>query len=148
MALFWWNFWTYLLWSLEALVVPPFVYTTAALALNLIASIVRQRPFNKPIWKQTYTSVILQFLFFPSVIAVGVVGRVDWQAPHFPRPNQWGLRAVELFDAGSLIVFVYWVWKMKGLRWFALSLGILQLWLLAAAVFIASMSLTGTWLRR
>jgi hypothetical protein len=35
---------------------------------------------------------------------------------------------------------------MKGLRWFALSLAILQLWLLAAASFIAAMSLTGTWL--
>ena len=37
-------------------------------------------------------------------------------------------------------------WKMKGLRWFALSLALLQLWLLAAANFIAGMSLTGTWL--
>lgn len=139
-------FWTYLRWSLEFLCVPPFVYGTVVLVVSLIASAIRQRPFNKPIWKQTYTIVILQFLFFPAVLAVAVLGRVDWQQPHFPGPNYWGLRAEDLFDLGSLILGIYWVWRMKGLRWFALSLAILQLWLLAAAGFIAAMSLTGTWL--
>jgi hypothetical protein len=146
MAHFWMAFWTYLRWSLEFLYVPPFLYGTVVLALSLIASAIRQRPFNKPIWKQTYTIVILQFLFFPAVLTVAVVGQVDWQQPHFPGPNYWGLRAEDLFDLGSLILGVYWVRRMKGLRWFALSLAILQLWLLAVASFIASMSLTGTWL--
>jgi hypothetical protein len=146
MAHFWMAFWTYLRWSLEFLYVPPLVYVTVVLVLSLIASAIRQRPFNKPIWKQTYTIVILQFLFFPAVLTVAVLGRIDWQQPHFPGPNYWGLRAEDLFDLGSLILGVYWVWRMKGLRWFALSLTILQLWLLAAAGFIAAMSLSGTWL--
>lgn len=35
---------------------------------------------------------------------------------------------------------------MKGLRWFAVSFEMLQIWLLVAANFIAGMALTGTWL--
>jgi hypothetical protein len=146
MADFWLTFWTYLRWSLEFLYAPPFVYGTLLFGLSLIASVIRQRPFHKPIWKQTYAIVVLQFLFFPAVLTLAVLGRVDWQQPHFPGPNYWALRAEDLIDFGSLILGGYWVWRMKGLRWFALSLVILQLWLLVAAGFIAAMSLTGTWL--
>jgi hypothetical protein len=124
----------------------PFVYGTLLLGLNFIASVIRQRPFQKPIWKQTYSIAVLQFLFFPATLAVAVVGRVDWQQAHFPGPNHWGLRVEDLFDLGSLILSVYLVGRMKGLRWFALSLVMLQFWLLVAAGFIAGMSLTGTWL--
>jgi hypothetical protein len=146
MTHFWVGFWTYLRWSLEFLYEPPFVYATLLLVSNFIASIIRQSPFRKPISKQTYFIVVLQFLFFPATLAVAVLGRVDWQQPHVPGPNYWGLRAEDLCDLGSLILGIYWVWRMKGLRWFALSLVILQLWLLQAAGFIAAMSLTGTWL--
>jgi hypothetical protein len=114
--------------------------------LSLVAPAIRQRPFQKPIWKQTYAIVVLQLLFFPAVLTIAVLGRVDGQQPHFPGPNYWGLRAEALIDFGSLILGSYWVWRMKGLRWFASSLSALQLWLVAAAGFIAAMSLTGTWL--
>jgi hypothetical protein len=80
------------------------------------------------------------------VLTIAVLGRVDWQQNPFPGPNYWALRAEDLIDFASLILGGYWVWRMKGLRWFALSLVILQLWPLAAAGFIAAMSLTGTWL--
>ena len=146
MTHFWETYWTYLRWSLEFLYEPPFAYASLLLSLNFLASVIRQRPFHKPIWKQTYFIVVLQFLFFPSVLAVAVLGRVDWQQVPFPGPNKWGLRLEDLCDLGSLILGVYWVWRMKGLRWFALSLVILQLWLLGAVGFIAAMSLTGTWL--
>jgi hypothetical protein len=146
MAHFWLALWTYLHWSLEFLYMPPFAYGTLSLGLSFIASVIRQRPFSKPIWQQTYFIVVLQFLFFPATLAVAVLGRVDWQQPHFPGPNKWGLRVEDVFALGSLIVGIYWVWRMKGLRWFAVSLAMLQLCLLAAANFVAAMSLTGTWL--
>jgi hypothetical protein len=146
MAHFWLAFWTYLRWSLEFLYVPPFVYGTLLIGLSFIASAIRQRPFFKPIWKKTYYIVVLQFLLFPATLAVAVLGRVDWQQVPFPGPNRWGLRSEDFFALGSLIVSGYWVWCMKGLRWFALSLAMLQLWLLAAANFIAGMSLSGKWL--
>jgi len=146
MVQFWLTFWTYLLWSLEFLYVPPLAYGTLLLGLSFIASVIRQRPFSKPIWKTNYSIVLLQFLFFPATLAVAVLGRVDWQQVPFPGPNAWGLRAEYVFALGSLIVGGYCVWRMKGLRWFALSLAMLQLWLLAAANLIAAMSLTGNWL--
>jgi hypothetical protein len=146
MTHFWLTFWTYLHWSIEFLYEPPFAYITVLLGLNFIASVTRQRPFKKPAWRQTSSIVVVQFLFFPASLAVAVLGLVDWQQPHFPGPNYWGLRAEDLFDLGSLSLGVYWVWKMKGLRWFASSVVLLQLWLLAGAGFIAGMSLTGTWL--
>jgi hypothetical protein len=146
MAHFWSAFCTYFLWSLEFLYVPPFAYGTLLIGLSFIASVIRQRPFLKPIWKKTYYIVVLQFLLFPATLAVAVLGRVDWQHVPFPGPNKWGLRAEDVLALGSLIASGYWVWSMKGLRWFAFSLAMLQLWLLAAANFIAGMSLTGTWL--
>jgi hypothetical protein len=146
MAHFWLALRTYLRWSLEFLYTPPFAYGTLSLGLIFIGSVICQRPFSKPIWQQTYFIVVLQFLFFPATLAMAVLGRVDWQQPHFPGPNKWGLRAEDVFALGSLIVNIYWVWRMKGLRWFAVSLAMLQLWLLAAANFVAAMSLTGTWL--
>ena len=146
MTHFWLTFWTYLHWSIEFLCEPPFVYITVLLGLNFIASVIRQQPFKKLVWKGTYSIVVLQFLFFPAAIAVAVLGRVDWEQPHFPGPNYWALRAEDLFDLGSLSLGVYWVCKMKGLRWFASSVALLQLWLLAGAGLIAGMSLTGTWL--
>jgi hypothetical protein len=129
MANFWLTLWTYLRWSLEFLYTPPFVYGSLLLGISSIASVIFQRPFSKPIWKRTYSIAVLQFLFFPATLAVAVLGRVDWQQPHFPGPNKWGLRAEDVFALGSLIVSAYWVWKLKGLRWFALSLTMLQLWL-------------------
>ncbi|MGD1210851.1 MAG: hypothetical protein ABR973_05775 [Candidatus Acidiferrales bacterium] len=146
MAHFGLTLWMYLRWSLGFLYAPPFVYVTLLLAINFAAAVISQRPLRNPIWKRTYPFTIAQFLFFPATLAVAVIGRVDWQQPHFPGPNYWGLRAEDVFAVSSVIVGSYWIWKMKGLRWFASSLALLQLWLLAAANFIAAMSLTGTWL--
>ena len=123
MAQFWSTFWGFLGWSLEFLFVPPLAYGTLLLGLSFIASVIRQRPFSKPIWKKTYSIAVLQFLFFTATLAVAVLGRVDWQQFHFPGPNKWGLRAEYVFAVGSLIVSGYWVWRMKGLRWFALQFG-------------------------
>ncbi|HTZ74914.1 MAG TPA: hypothetical protein VMB47_13410 [Candidatus Aquilonibacter sp.] len=96
--------------------------------------------------KRTYPIAIVQFFAFPVTLAVAVVGAVDWQQPHFPGPNHRALLTEDALLLFSLALGSYWTWKMKGVRWFAISLVLLQLWLLAAANFIAGMSLTGTWL--
>jgi hypothetical protein len=135
--------WTYLRWSLEFLYAPPFAYVTLVISLSFIASVVRQRPFHATNWKQNYSLVMLQFLFFPSTLIVASIGAVP-----LPRlsPNYWGLRALDVFAIGSLVVGAYWTWRMKGLRWFAVSLTLLQLWVLAGAQFIGGMALSGDWL--
>jgi hypothetical protein len=140
------TFWLYLRWSFEFLYEPPFAYGTLLLVLNAVASGVCQKPFGKPIWKQIYSIIIVQFLFFPTTLAVAALGYVDWTENPFPEPNYWGLRVEDAFAIGSFVLGIYWVWRMKGLRWFAASCAIFQLWLLSAAQFIAAMALKGKWL--
>jgi hypothetical protein len=140
------TFWHYTLWSLEFLYYPPYCYGTLAIVVSLVTSVAVQHPFRKEVWKRTFSLVIVQSLCFPATIAVAAIGYVDWQVPNFPGPNNWGLRAADLLGLLSLGLGVYWVWKMKGLRWYAVSLTLLQLWFLVAANFIAGMALTGRWL--
>jgi hypothetical protein len=40
----------------------------------------------------------------------------------------------------------FWIYKMKGLRWFAASLVVLLQVILTGAGFIAGMSVSGEWL--
>jgi hypothetical protein len=138
--------WTYTIWAFEFLIYPPFCFVTIAVVANLILSMARQRPLSHECWKKTFWIAVLQFLFFPAAIIVGAVGRVDWQQPHFPGPNHFGLVIEDCLLAGFSILGIYWIWKMAGVRWHAISVTLLQLWLLAGAQFIAAMSLTGTWL--
>ena len=74
------------------------------------------------------------------------MGRVDWERPHYPGPNQWGLRDEDGLLAGLLILGIVSIWRAKGIRWFALSMTLLLAWVLFAAEFIAGMSLAGKWL--
>jgi hypothetical protein len=137
-------FWEYLRWSIGFLYVPPFAYGTLLVGVSLIASAIYERPFSETKWRENYSLVVLQFLFFPSTLAVAALGSVGFSPS--VNPNYWGLRAEDAFVIGSLAVGVYWILRMRGLRWFAASLAMLQLWLLAGAQFIAGMALTGRWL--
>jgi hypothetical protein len=139
------RFWTFLSWSLEFLYVPPFLYGTLLVILNVIVASLRQKPFVATCWKQHYSWTILQFLFFPATLAVAVIGQVDWQQA-VGQENVWGLRATDAFLFGSLLTGTCGVWKMKGVRWFAAGLAILQVWVLAGAQFVAGMALSGRWL--
>jgi hypothetical protein len=140
------TFWAFFRWSLDFLFIPPLVYGTLLLGLNFVGSVFLQRPFSKPLWRTNYSIAVLQFWFFPATLAIAVLGRVDSQGVHLPGPNKLGLGAEYVIAIGSVIIGGYWVWMMKGLRWFALSLAMLQLWLLVVANLIAEMSLTGNWL--
>jgi hypothetical protein len=142
----WMSVWRYFLWSLEFLYARPFVYGTVLLVANFVASVIALRPFRQSIWKRTYPIIIFQFVFFPATLFVAAVGTVDWQRVPFPGPNHWGLRTEDAFAVGSLIVAAYWIYRMKRLRWFAVSSEMLQICFLVAANFIAGMALTGTWL--
>jgi hypothetical protein len=146
MKLFFPTFSRYLYWSVEFLYTPPFCYVTLAIFASLVISVLVQRPHMNPIWKKYYSIPIVQFLCFPAAIAVAAVGYVDWQPPNYHGPNTWGLRTEDLLGVISLCLGIYWIWKMKGLRWLAISVTLLQLWILAGANFIAGMALTGQWL--
>jgi hypothetical protein len=144
---FWHTFWIYLTWSLDFLCLPGFRFATLALVFSLVASAIWQRPFFTVAWRRTFWMVIVQVGIFVLTIAIavsraapvrGVVSQLQ--------PNYWALRAVDLLEIGSLVVGVSWIVRMRGLRWFALSLVLLQFMFLYGAGFIAAMALTGDWL--
>jgi hypothetical protein len=136
------SFLLFLRWSLEACYASPFFFGTILLTLNLLASLILQRPLQSPVWKKQYSLVIMQFLFFPATLAAAAAG----QPSAFSSPNYWALRALDAFLIGSVAVGGYFVFRMKEMRWFAASVVLLQLWILASASFIAGMALTNDWL--
>lgn len=140
------TFWWYVKMSMEFVYAPPFCFFTLPLAISLVASIVRQKPFRRDTWKRTYWVCIVQFLLFLATILVAAMGGVDWRKIPFPGPNRLGLYANNALTVLSLGLGTYWVVRMKGTRWFALSATLLQVWFLWGAGFVAAMSLTGTWL--
>jgi len=144
---FWHTFWIYLTWSLDFLCLPGLRFATLALVFNLAASVIWQRPFFTVAWRRTFWTVIVQVGIFVLTIAIAVSSAAPVRgAVSQLQPNYWALRAVDLLEIGSLVVGVSWIVRMKGLRWFALSLVLLQSLFLYGAGFIAGMALTGDWL--
>ncbi len=142
------TFWTYLTWSVQFLLLrhPPFLALTVLLIASLIVAALCQSTFRSNAWKRSYWIAIAQLVCVPATIAVGAIGFVDIQQVPFPGPNRLGLRINDFLFIVSLGLGTYWTWKMRGQRWFAMSLTLLQLWFLFAAGFVAGMALAGTWL--
>jgi hypothetical protein len=46
----------------------------------------------------------------------------------------------------SLALAAFWVFRMKGVRWFALCLVIMLQLILLGALFVAGMAISGDWL--
>jgi len=109
------------------------------LTLGLMASFAWQRPFGSGRWRRYYWLVVTQFLFYPATIAVGVIYRVG-TGPTQTRPEEntvadWTLAGLFFL---SLALGIFWVYRMKGLRWFAFCLvALLQLFLLAQCLWLA-----------
>ena len=142
----WRGFWRFFQWSLEFLFVWPMWLVTLALATNLGAALVRTWPFCHERWKNGYWLVFLTLLFIPIRIAIAVVGAVDPNMVPRPKPSALAAWANNGLDVAFLLLGIYWIYRMKGLRWFAVAVMLMQLWLLSGAAFIAAMALSGDWL--
>jgi hypothetical protein len=135
-------FMRYLWWSVEILFyLPPFCFVTPFIVVGVVVSIFIQKPFGREIWNRRYPIAILQFACYPATLLVAAIGAVNG-----PEPSQWGFRATYALALLSLGIGIYWVCLMRELRWYATSVVVLQLWLLAGANLIAGMALTGRWL--
>ena len=122
---------------------PPFWIITVALGVATIITAFWQHAFSAKAWKKTYWIAILQFLCAPATLAVAVLGWVP--LPNGPAPNRIGLDVMNGLTFASLGLGAYWVLRMKSFRWFAVSLALLQLWVLYSVGLIAAFALTGTW---
>jgi hypothetical protein len=142
----WHAFWWLFRESLDFLFVGPMWAVTLALVANLGAALMRTWHFRHDRWKKEYWLVFVSLSFIPVTIAIGVVGWIDPNLMPRPKPNMLAIWANNGLFIASLLFGIYWIYRMKGLRWLALAAMLIQLWLLFGAGFLAGMALSGDWL--
>jgi len=134
-----------LLWSIQFLGVPPVLLMTGVCIVGVVVSFARQQPFRTRLWRPWYWLIFTQMLFFPAIVAVGVLFPAVSGWPH-PHGNVTGERLLDGLFCFSLATSAFWLWRMKGLRWLSASLLVLQQVLLVGAGLVAGMSVSGDWL--
>lgn len=86
-------------------------------------------------------------MFFIGAIAIAVFGAnpiTNPIAPHPPIPA--AKHCLDAVTYGSVVSCGYWIWRMKGMRWFATSLMFVAEVITYGALFIAGMAVSGDWL--
>lgn len=130
-------------WALDVPFSRPFSFVFLLGAISFIAAALVQRPFRRHLVKGHHWLVLTQCLFFPAAIAVGVF----WSNPLAdPAIAHHGNLWLDVVTYGSLASCAFWVWRMKGFRWYAASLMTMAEVITWGAIFIAGMSVTGDWL--
>ncbi|HKF51948.1 MAG TPA: hypothetical protein VKB26_06525 [Candidatus Acidoferrales bacterium] len=137
----------YFKWSLEwSFVWPPGLVATLVLLGNLGASLALKWPFRAERWKKSYWLVFANFLFIPVMLAIGVIWALDPSSVQRGKPNFFAAWTPDGLLIVSLILGIYWIYRMKGLRWFGASITLVALWMLYWAGCITTMALSGYWL--
>ena|GEM_PF-2023479 len=142
----WKGFWWLFRQSLEGLYAWPLLVVTLALGANLLVALIHRWLFDRERWQRHYWLAFLSLLFIPITIAVGEVGWIDPSMSPRPTPSTLLLWTNNGLFMASVILGIFWAYRMKGLRWFALAFALIQLWILFWAGFVAGMALTGDWL--
>lgn len=141
------NHWHYFLWLCEQaadfIVFPPVLIGSFLFGVIVAGLCAVQHPIKKGLWKKSYWYVFTQLLFYPAVLVVAAVGARE---PHTQAPNVVASVSATVLSWTSLALAGFWVWRMKGLRWLAVSLMILQEFLVYGAFLVAEMAISGRWL--
>ncbi|MGA2812411.1 MAG: hypothetical protein ABSG16_13495 [Candidatus Acidiferrum sp.] len=139
------RFWTLSVWSFQSLLhIPLYLAILIFACLTIGLAFWKQHPFQNPLWKRSHWFVLTQLLFFPVVISLGVLYPAS--GPSFYHAQSVASRACGLLSWLSVALAGFWVYKMKGFRWFALSVvAVLEITLIGA-FFISGMAISGDWL--
>jgi hypothetical protein len=141
------TYFEYALWALQALLLPPLLAVAGVAGLSFILSAFGQNPMRTGRWKQYHWLAAAHLLFFFAAIAVGVTWRNPQVNPTLPHTaNAVGKMWLDVITCSSLVSCAFWVWRMKGFRWFAASLMVLLQVPVFAALFVAGMSVSGDWI--
>jgi hypothetical protein len=86
--------------------------------------------------------------FFAAAIFIGTVYRAEGSpyAGSVRTIHHGASAALEILFYTSFAFCAFWIWCMKGFRWFAVSLMAVMECPIVGALFIAGMSVTGDWL--
>ena len=133
------NFLALSIFSFQLLMIMPPMNLIFVGASICLASASCKRPFQNPHWKASHWFVLTQLLFFPAAITVGVL---------YPNRgfNSTANGSLNILALTSHVLAAFWVYRMKGFRWFALSLVTLLEMILMAAFNVAGMSVNDAWL--
>lgn len=127
--------------------IPGFRYALLVLCLGLIISAIWRKPFQRTLWKPHYWLVLTQLLFVPALCAIAVLyGVVPDPTKPFPKENAVADWSINILVFLSLLLIIFWVYRMKGLRWFAFCVLAIQEVFVFGAMFMAGMSISGDWL--
>ena len=86
-------------------------------------------------------------IVFPAVIAAGIIWANPITNPTVPHQAiEAGRRCLDVLMYASFASGIWWVWRMRGFRWFAVSLMLLAEVLVFCGLFISGMSVAGDWL--
>lgn len=84
---------------------------------------------------------------FVAAIAVGVCGANPITNPTIPHPpSPIAEHVLDIVTYASVGSCGFWIWRMKGFRWFAASLLLLAEVITWGAFIVAGMSVSGDWL--
>ena len=131
--------------ALEFAFFPPLLLAFAFAALSFLWAALKQRPFYNQLWKPYHWLVVTHALFFPAAIAAGV-RRPNPTPSFYHPPSRSGMLCLDAVTYGSLLSCAFWIWRMKGFRWWAASLMVMAELVVWGALFVAGMSITGDWL--
>lgn len=99
------------------------------------------------LWKPHHWLVFTHLLFFGAAIVVGVIFAAPLTLPASLRqPNRTANLLLNLITVASFGSCGFWIWRMKGFRWFAASLMWMMEILVFGALFVAGMSVTADWI--
>jgi hypothetical protein len=60
-------------WALEFMLIPPVLVLVVLTVISLTLAAIKQRPFERELWKPYHWLVLTHLFFFPAVIAAGVI---------------------------------------------------------------------------
>jgi hypothetical protein len=138
----------YAQWALESMILPPLCILLPLAVVSLVWAWRRQQPMKRQLWRPVHWLALSHLLFFAAVILVGTLYPAEGSPYHGSPPtiHHGAEAALNVLFYGSLISCAFWIWRMRGFRWFAASVMAVIECPIVGALFIAGMSVTGDWL--
>ena len=130
------------------MILPPLCILLPLAVVSLVWAWRRQHPIRKRLWRPSDWLVLSHLLFFAATISIGALYPAE--GSHYGGParalHHGADEALNVLFYVSLVSCAFWIWRMKGFRWFAASLMAVLECPIVGALFIAGMSVTGDWL--
>ena len=111
--------------------------------ISLVWASKRQRPLASPAWRNYYWLSLMQSIFFPAFIWVSVIAPYDYG---HAKENPLAHWAMPILCFAALALAAFWIFRMRGLRWFAASLMGVQLGITMGGFGIAVLATSGVFI--